>query len=926
MTPDTYHTADPPGQSRFVWTAVLAGIVLAGLCFGVRMYVDYSRVIRRAEERLLTQTRVVDENITTNLTVINLILDNIIKRLEETSDPVLLNSYLKHELVMSPLVRTLNIIDRQGRCVYSNREELLGKDLGHRDYFKIPRDAADKSMLFVSSPYTTISGTYAINITKPLTGKQGEFNGIITITLDSKYFLSLLKSTLYAPDNRVSLVHSDGTVFIAVPEPKIAVTGQKVSEPGSAFFQHNHDGTLTSVRRGVGKTIGDKRIYAHHTNSPKDLRMDRQIVVAASRNLNAVLSEWWVDSGIDMAIYLLFAYGTIIFTRVILLRRIELKRLTETQVRLASIVESSDDAIISENLDGVVLSWNAGAERLFMYSQEESLGRSVTMLIPSELLCEEEQTRQRLQTGERVERCETVRVARDGRRIDVSITSSPIRNSSGLLVGASKIIRDITENKRAEEALRSANDELESRVRDRTIKLAATVENLLAEIAEREKTEQTLLRLNSLYTVLSEINQSIVRATERDALFSDICRIAVKEGGFLLSWVGLLDEDGLLRIAASSGVAGYLDDIRVTKNAEPTGDGPTGITIREGTYYICNDFQNAPCTRPWHEKGRACGIKASASVALKEEGKVTGALTLYSEEKGFFDRQQVELLVQMGMDVSFALDNMAREARRQTAELALREEIIERGRLEQQLIEAKRLEAIGQLAGGLAHEVRNPLNAILSISEALFKEKGVGDNPEYEPYIHHIRTQVNRLAHLMNELLELGKPIDAASLHPVELREVCGDVINLLELSGVATEHRIDLIWGDVSAGLKVRADGVKLQQVVTNLLENAIQHSPEGNGIVLRISINEPQNPEEEMVVIRICDSGSGIPADRISRVFEPFYSTRRGGTGLGLALVKHFVEHMRGQVKIWNNDPYPGCTAEVRIPRAGEAGDLAG
>ncbi|HEX9078002.1 MAG TPA: ATP-binding protein [Desulfuromonadaceae bacterium] len=247
------------------------------------------------------------------------------------------------------------------------------------------------------------------------------------------------------------------------------------------------------------------------------------------------------------------------------------------------------------------------------------------------------------------------------------------------------------------------------------------------------------------------------------------------------------------------------------------------------------------------------------------------------------------------------------------------QDITEQRRLEGELIEAKRLEAIGQLAGGMAHEVRNPLNAILSISEALFKEKGVGDNPEFEPYIRHIRTQVNRLAHLMNDLLELGKPIPPASLHPVPLREVCADAVKLLELSGVARGHRITLGGEEPSGPPYVVADAIKLQQVVSNLLENAIQHSPPGGEVALRLVLPEHQAAPGSMAVIRICDRGSGIPADRINRVFEPFYSTRTGGTGLGLALVRHYIEHMGGQVSIRNNDPPPGCTAEVRIPLAG-------
>jgi len=244
-------------------------------------------------------------------------------------------------------------------------------------------------------------------------------------------------------------------------------------------------------------------------------------------------------------------------------------------------------------------------------------------------------------------------------------------------------------------------------------------------------------------------------------------------------------------------------------------------------------------------------------------------------------------------------------------------DITERRRLEQQLLEAKRLEAIGQLAGGLAHEVRNPLNAILSISEALFREEGVAGNPEYEPYIQHIRVQVNRLAHLMNDLLDLGKPIPTASLGRVPLKETCQEAMKLLELSGVCARHSLALDWQATDRALGVVADGVKLQQVLANLLQNAVQHSPAGAEVVLLLP--EPDR-KSGMAVLQVRDAGSGIPPERLARVFEPFFSGRKGGTGLGLALVRHFVESMGGTVRIWNNYPPPGCTAEVRIPLAPE------
>jgi PAS domain S-box-containing protein len=124
---------------------------------------------------------------------------------------------------------------------------------------------------------------------------------------------------------------------------------------------------------------------------------------------------------------------------------------------LAAIVESSDDAIVSKSLDGIIQSWNAGAERIFGHTAEQAIGKHISLIIPIERLAEEDAIIARLKVGQRVDHFETVRAHRDGRRIDVSLTISPIKDDEGNVIGASKIARDVTEQKRAAEALKEAD-------------------------------------------------------------------------------------------------------------------------------------------------------------------------------------------------------------------------------------------------------------------------------------------------------------------------------------------------------------------------------------------------------------------------------------------------------------------------------------
>ena len=147
------------------------------------------------------------------------------------------------------------------------------------------------------------------------------------------------------------------------------------------------------------------------------------------------------------------AVGAVLVFRDVTDRRIA----DEAQARLATIVESSQDAIVSKTLDGVIRSWNAGAERLFDYSAHEAIGRPITLIIPPDRRDEEYEILARISGGERIEHFETVRVSKQGRLIDISLTVSPIRDGEGRIIGASKIARDITDRKRIERELREAN-------------------------------------------------------------------------------------------------------------------------------------------------------------------------------------------------------------------------------------------------------------------------------------------------------------------------------------------------------------------------------------------------------------------------------------------------------------------------------------
>jgi len=275
---------------------------------------------------------------------------------------------------------------------------------------------------------------------------------------------------------------------------------------------------------------------------------------------------------------------------------------------------------------------------------------------------------------------------------------------------------------------------------------------------------------------------------------------------------------------------------------------------------------------------------------LNKEGKVIGVICALDEKPREFSDSDVHLIEIFARYIGHEIQHT----------------IMEEG-----LQSSKEMNFLGLLASGVAHEVRNPLNGILAISEALFKK--LGDNAEYLPFLEHIKGQVRRLSALMNDLLDLGKPIPQAEFAPRPIGSVIAGVLDSFSQYSRHKHRVVNAKFHESSDSWMVKTEPTKIQQLFFNLLENACDHSPETSIIAVEIA-----GVEEDFVVIRVIDQGSGVPPETLSKVFQPFFTTRKGGTGLGLSLVKHFAEIHGGTISLLNNIPGPGCTAEIRLPLA--------
>lgn len=245
------------------------------------------------------------------------------------------------------------------------------------------------------------------------------------------------------------------------------------------------------------------------------------------------------------------------------------------------------------------------------------------------------------------------------------------------------------------------------------------------------------------------------------------------------------------------------------------------------------------------------------------------------------------------------------------------QDITKRTQLEASLRQSEMMSLLGSLVAGVAHEVRNPLFGISSILDAF--ETRFNDRTEYLRYTNVLRDEVGRLTNLMEELLEYGKPF-RGDLYLAPIDEVIAK--SLRSCAPAAEVAKVNLV-NDVSQPLpKVMIDRRRLSKVFVNLIENAIQHSPAGSTVSFDARIVNEGG--KRWIDCSVRDTGPGILDEDRVKIFEPFFSKRRGGTGLGLAIAKRIMDEHGGKLIAGNNQGGGACmTARFRAPKQEETVD---
>jgi PAS domain S-box-containing protein len=542
----------------------------------------------------------------------------------------------------------------------------------------------------------------------------------------------------------------------------------------------------------------------------------------------------------------------------------------ERQIRFqAHLLNVVGQAVIATDLNGTITYWNHFAERLYGWPAEEAVGRNVLDVTPTDASREEgEKIMARLRIGESWSGEFQVR-RRDGTTFPAMVTNSPVRNNKGMMIGSVGVSVDITDRKRAEQALQEAHLQLEEK---------------MSALQRQLNLSQVLHRITSQFALEEEVDLFYKAIVKETATLTAAAQCSI--------WLVDKEKNKILPRAFYGVNEGIIRRIEIPVPVDRK-DPVHQVLYQSETLLFQAPYRGLE-SKEYREIVKLLGIEAVLAVPLHVRGEPIGLMAICNKIEGsVFTPDDVQVLQTIANQIAIAISNVQYYENLQKTNEELFRKTVEAE-------EANRLKS--QFLSNVSHELRTPLNAIIGYTSLLLDEIYGSVADDQKMPLEGVKRNADDLLKLVNDVLDLSK-IESGKL-TLDLEEV--NVSSLIEevLSAMKPlfEERSLSVESRIETGVPLLySDPGKIKQVIVNLLSNAVKFTKQG-GIVIRVKNQFRQNRVE----MAIQDTGIGIRKEELPKIFDAFHqvdgaATREfGGVGLGLAIVKEMMDRLHGDVTV--------------------------